>query len=232
MADFEPTDQRESLSEMERAQARMFDARAARFMAEAKVHDIEAASKQLDLDDKVRTERKKLTADEFHHVYQFSGDVSANSVNTCMRQLQTWVREADKPCDIELIFHSPGGSVIDGMALFDFIRSLQAQGHCVTTVALGMAASMAGILLQAGNTRVMGREAWVLIHEASFGASGSMGAVEDTVEWVKMIQKRILNIFAERSNLSAKAIGRRWKRKNWWLSSDDCVKYGFVDEVR
>jgi ATP-dependent protease ClpP protease subunit len=94
-----------------------------------------------------------------------------------------------------------------------------------------MAASMAGILLQAGDERVMGKETWVLLHEASFLAAGKIGEVDDTVEWVKKVQKRILAIFAGRSNLSRSQIERRWKRKDWWLSSTDCLKHGFVDKV-
>ena len=52
------------------------------------------------------------------------------------------------------------------------------------------------------------------------------------MEWVKKIQKRILNIFAERSKMTARQIERKWHRKDWWLSSDDCLRLGFVDEVK
>jgi len=69
------------------------------------------------------------------------------------------------------------------MALYDYVRGLRRQGHHVTTSSLGYAASMAGILLQVGDKRIMGAESWLLIHEGSFGAVGSVGQVEDTVEW-------------------------------------------------
>jgi ATP-dependent protease ClpP protease subunit len=95
-----------------------------------------------------------------------------------------------------------------------------------------MAASMAGILLQAGHQRIMGRESWLMIHEASFSASGKTGDVEDTVEWVKAMQERILNIFATRSKMTKSALKRKWTRKNWWISSDEALKLGFVDEIR
>ena len=55
---------------------------------------------------------------------------------------------------------------------------------------------MAGILLQAGDIRIMGAESWLMIHEISFGASGKIGEIEDTVEWVKKIQERVVKIFA------------------------------------
>ena len=138
----------------------------------------------------------------------------------------------DPGVDIEISFNSPGGEIISGMAMFDFIQELRGKGHFVTTSTRGMAASMAGILLQAGEHRVMARQSWLLIHEASFGASGSMGSVEDTVDWVKRIQKRIVQIFAERSNVTATFINKNWKRKDWWISSEEALKWGFVDAIR
>src|SRR5574341_658348 len=117
------------------------------------------------------------------------------------------------------------------MALWDFLLELRQRGHKLTTVARGYAASMAGILLQAGDERVIGPESWLLIHEASFGVVGSYGEVEDRVEWVKKIQARILDIFASRSKLSRSQIKRRWHRKDWWLDSDEALKLGFVDRI-
>ena len=229
----DPREQRESLSVKEYAEARKADAEAARYAAEARYHTALAEQEELKLRGERREEEERLLGDKYYHLYTFGGEIGENSVNTCIRQLTNWVRKAGTaPLKIEIIFHSPGGEVIAGMALFDFIRSLRSQGHHITTTAMGMAASMAGILLQAGDVRVMGREAWVLIHEIQFGAMGSMGEVEDRTEHAKRIQRRILSIFAERCNLSVRTLARRWKRKDWWLSSDECLKYGFVDEVR
>ena len=178
-----------------------------------------------------RDEADTLAEDRFHHVYQFSQQVGDGSVANCIERLSKWSRQ-DPGCDIEIIFNSPGGGVIAGMALFDFILYLRRKGHNITTLALGHAASMAGILLQAGTTRAMGSEAWLLIHEISFSAVGKIGEVEDTTEWVKRICKRVVKIFADRSKLSAAQIEKRWKRQDWWISSDDCLKWGLVDEVR
>jgi len=206
-----------------RANAKKAEAEARKTMAEAEREEISLAKDR-------RQEEEALATDKYHYVYAFTETVSSSAVERCIGQLNLWIR-TDPKCSIEIIFHSPGGEVIAGMALFDFIQRVRAGGHHVTTMALGMAASMAGILLQAGDKRVMGREAWVLIHEASFGTVGKIGEVEDMVEWVKKVQKRILDIFAARSKLTAKQIARRWKRKDWWLSSEDCLELGFVDEV-
>jgi ATP-dependent Clp protease protease subunit len=172
---------------------------------------------------------RELASDEFHHVYRFIGAVNDGSVKECINQLQTWDR-MEPDCSITLLFHSPGGDVVAGLALWDFLIELKGT-HQLTTVARGYAASMAGILLQAGHKRAMGAESWLLIHEASFGVAGSMGEVEDRVEWIKKVQGRILQIFADRSNLTKASIKRRWHRKDWWLSSDEALKHGFIDEI-
>jgi len=206
-------------------------AKAEQMLAEAEKTKLETARMRISFAKEQRAEETELATNKFYHTYVFDSMVSDQSVEKCMNQLTQWMRR-EPGCSIEIIFYSPGGGVVAGMALFDFIQRVRKGGHHVTTMALGMAASMAGILLQAGDKRVMGKEAWVLIHEASFGAQGKIGEVEDTVEWVKRVQKRILKIFAERSNLTETQIARRWKRTDWWLSSDECLKLGIVDEVQ
>ena len=95
-----------------------------------------------------------------------------------------------------------------------------------------MAASMAGILLQAGDTRWVGHQAWVMIHRAAFGAFGKTYEVEDEVEFVKRIEERILEIFTTRSKLTKQKIKRNWDRKDWWISADEALEAHLVDEVR
>jgi ATP-dependent Clp protease protease subunit len=175
--------------------------------------------------------KNELASNEHHQVYLFNSAVSEATVKLCIQRLTEWHRVyPGKP--FEIIFTSPGGAIIDGMALFDFIQFLRRNGHHITTSTLGYAASMAGILLQAGDTRAMGREAWLMIHEASFGAQGKIGEIEDTVEWVKKVQERVLGIFASRSKMSKRAIKSKWTRKDWWIDSDEALELGLVDELR
>ena len=196
---------------------------------------------EIDLAREQRKEADELAKDSHHHRYVFATAVTEASVAGCITALTAWSRQ-DPQCDIEIVFNSPGGSVVDGMALFDFIQLLRGSGHKVTTVALGMAASMAGILLQAGDVRAIGAQSWLMIHEASFGASGKTGEVEDRVEWVKRVQERILDIFADRCKTASEAtatkrlsrtqIKNRWHRKDFWVSSDEALAFGLVDEIR
>jgi len=222
------------------AQAAKLAAEAAKVEAQAETARQEAITAKAEADTAVIGATKardryeaEMAGNEHHHVYEFNSVVNTSSVKECMTKLTEWHRRAPG-CAIEIIFNSPGGEIIPGMALFDHILEMRAQGHEVTTVALGYAASMAGILLQAGSKRVAGREAWVLIHEVSSWAQGKVGDMEDEVKFLKRLQKRVLHIFAERSDgkISEQALARKWHKTDWWLDSDECLQLGIVDEIR
>jgi ATP-dependent Clp endopeptidase proteolytic subunit ClpP len=175
--------------------------------------------------------QEELAEDRFHHTYLFDTDVNAGSVKKCIRQLSTWERTTPTSMTVELVINSPGGDVVEGFALIDFITHLVQGGHTVNTTAYGMAASMGGVLLEAGQTRRMGANAVLLIHEAQFGAIGSYGEVEDRVKLVNIFHDRILDLFAERATVSRSFIKRNWNRRDWWLSAQTALKHGFVDEL-
>jgi ATP-dependent protease ClpP protease subunit len=95
-----------------------------------------------------------------------------------------------------------------------------------------MAASMAGVILQAGTTRTMGKNAFLLLHEGSMGASGDFGSVEDRVKFMKLLHEHILDLFAGRATVTKAFIRKNWNRTDWWMSSDEALKHGFVDEIK
>ena len=199
--------------------------------AETEKMQAEAGKAHLEYEKAHNNRSKELYTDEENYLYRFSKDVSHHSVQACMSKLTEWHRK-DPKCAIEIIFSSPGGSIIDGFELFDFIQELRQKGHKITTGSLGMAASMAGILLQAGDVRWIGHQAWMMIHRAAFGAIGKTYEVEDEVRLVKRIEGRILDIFTSRSNLTKIKIKRNWDRKDWWIDADEAVSLGLVDEIR
>ena len=199
--------------------------------AETEKVQSESGKSYLEYEKALGSRNKDSYTDEENHLYRFSKDVSHHSVQACMSRLTEWHRAQPK-CDIEIVFSSPGGSIIDGFELFDYIQHLRNEGHKITTGSLGMAASMAGILLQAGDVRWIGHQAWLMIHRAAFGAIGKTYEVEDEVRLVKRIEERILDIFTSRSALSKMKIQRNWDRKDWWIDADEAVTLGLVDEVR
>ena len=227
-----PAEKKANAARLE-AEAALALAEARKAAAEAEIVENNLRGELIRVNKLVEDEEARHATDENNHVYRFEGSVSGESVTKCMAKLTQWHRQ-DPECTIEVIFSSPGGSIFDGMKLFDFIVELGNAGHKTITGGIGMAASMAGILVQAGQHRYVTRENWFLIHRAAFGAMGSTYQVEDTVELIKRIEKRIIEIFTSRSGgkLTAARIKRNWERKDWWLSSDECLELGLVDEVR
>lgn len=204
---------------------------AARYEQETRTAAAIADGTEVERDKILEVRKQQLAGNLYHHTYAFTESVGDSSVSKCIARLTEWSRN-DPKCDIEIIINSPGGDVVAGFALIDFLSDLQRQGHHITTVALGMAASMAGVILQAGDKRVMGANAFLLIHEASFQAFGSYGEVEDRVNLVKLMHRKILYLFAARSSLTAVQLERKWKRRDWWIASEEALTHGLVDEVR
>lgn len=239
------------------AEARQAQANADKYTQEAEsaryqglMAKYEAEKSRKFLLDVERANARVYAQDKYNHTYRFYGVIDESAVRLAIDELTIWDR-IDPACPIELIFNSPGGSIIDGMDLFDFIQELRRKGHHVTTAARGYAASMGGILLQAGDSREVGREAYVLIHQPSAGIIGKIGDIKDEMVFLDKMCDRIVNIFASRAAIAGANgtashpltrdqiangdVSKRipgWERKDWWLDSDECLKYGLVDSVR
>ena len=216
---------------LKEVEAKLKEAEIKKMEADARKAVAEATKAELATQKAYADRQKELSADEENHLYRFDGEVSKSSVSRCMGKLTQWSR-IDPKCDIEIIFAAPGGEIISGFELFDFIQSLRNKGHKITTGSLGYAASMAGILLQAGDIRWIGHQSWMMIHRAAFGAYGKTFEIEDEVRFVRRIEERIVDIFTRRSKLTKQKVKRNWDRKDWWISADECKELELVDEIR
>jgi ATP-dependent protease ClpP protease subunit len=222
------------------AEAEKFRAEARKAEAEAAEAEHKAAVARLSFEREQEKRQREKHADAYNdHTYRFLEAVSEQSVIKCINQLDAWHRESPD-CSMTIVFDSPGGSVIPGFHLFDHILTLR-EKHEIDTITRGYAASMGGILLQAGRRRIMGANATLMLHEVSFGASGKIGDVEDSVEFAKLLWNRALDIFAERcaeaaadtatKRLSRRTLDNRSRRKNWWIPANQALAFGLVDEV-
>lgn len=162
--------------------------------------------------------------------FAFVGPVHEDSVHRLIDKLEIW-SETHPKGEIELTINSQGGSVLDGFALYDYLQALKARGHKLTTVGVGMVASMGGVLLQAGDERIMSPRCWLLIHEVQGLTAGSFSQMEDDMKFNERLQDQALDILAERSTLSRRQIKNRWKRKDWWISASEALTGGFVDNI-
>ena len=213
------------------AEADRATAEANKSQAEAELNQLAVELTTFDLESKRRMEESVLALDEFHHVFRFHAPVTDSSVEKIMDRFTHWHRISDEPLNVKLQIYSPGGGIVSGNALFDFLQEWKGYGHHLTTVSRGYAASMGGIILQAGHVRQMGKESWMLIHEGSGGAQGSVGEIEDTVEWHKKMVKRFAEILAERSTMTVKQIERKWHRTDWWLDAQEALDLKLIDEI-
>lgn len=211
--------------------AKRAEAEAAKLAAEADTARFAALTAEIGYEREALKRQKELTANEFYFRYLFSGAVDASSAQKCMDQLDYWTR-TEEPGEIEIVFFSPGGSVFAGMNLYDHIQYVRAQDWKVTTMARGYAASMGGILVQAGDVRAMGAESYLHIHEVSAGAMGKTSDIEDEVVLMKKMEARVIDIFASRSKLTKARIKNGMKRREWWIDSTEALKLGLVDEIR
>jgi ATP-dependent protease ClpP protease subunit len=247
------------------AQARMFDQQARDFDEAAKLKAAEvrqkvahalaaeygAQSMRVQTEATLRSERITLASNHMHHVYNFKSPVYEDAVDTCIAQLLVWDR-LDSECEMTVKFNSPGGSVLDGMDLFDEVHNLSLRPwdtsgkpkgtHKTVGVVRGWAASMAGILIQAFDERVIGPRATLMIHEISTWARGKVGEIEDELKFLHQLSDSVVDTFVTRSNaakeknpeisgITKEEFTENWNRREWYVSAEQALDYGFVDRI-
>ena len=135
---------------------------------------------------------------------------------------------------IRIIMSSPGGDVYRGLLVYNAIRDVQRDGTPVVVEVFGLCASMATVILQAASKRIAHRGSRFLIHEVSeFKIFSEETATEklDEAEELARINKTLVEILAERSTKNTEEIANLIKRRNYWLSANEAMSLGLVDEV-
>ena len=200
----------------ERAEARKAEIELRRAKISLKLDELRAAEVQ-------ETYAWKLNSDRSHGVFSLETSVGSSAVQLAadLRQFGRTYPEAP----ITLNIYSPGGSVMSGLVLYDTLRTLSDQGHHVTTVARGYAASMGSIIFLAGDTRLVGSECWLMIHSLSTMAIGSLHEIEDEVEFCKRMQERLNGIITSRSKVTPTMLEKKTKKTDWWVTTAEALKY-------
>jgi ATP-dependent Clp protease, protease subunit len=135
----------------------------------------------------------------------------------------------DPKRDINLYINSPGGSVTAGLAIYDTMQFVTCD---VATYCVGIAASMAAVLLTAGTKgkRYALPNSDVMLHQVSGGAQGPASDVERTVEYMFKLKKRLIGIIAHHTGKSEAQIQQDSDR-DYWITAQQAKEYGLVDEV-
>ena len=136
---------------------------------------------------------------------------------------------ADWTRDINMYINSPGGSVYAGLGVYD---TLQYVSPDVATICIGMAASMACVLLGAGTKgkRAALKHSRIMMHQPSGAIGGQASDIEITVQEIKKIKKNLYDIIANHTGKTTKQVDKDCER-DYWLTSEEAKEYGLVDEV-
>ena len=155
-------------------------------------------------------------------------EVNATTASLVVAQM-LYLEAQDPDKDIQFYINSPGGSVTDGMAIYDTMQYVKCD---VSTICVGMAASMGAFLLSAGakGKRFSLPNAEIMIHQPSAGTQGKVTDMEIDVEHFLRIKKKLNQIMAENTGKTAEEIKDASERDHW-MTADEAKEFGLVDKI-
>ena len=159
----------------------------------------------------------------------FLGDVVDDKVaNTVIAQM-LFLASEDEQQDIKLYINSPGGSVTDCLAIYDTMQYIKPK---VSTICVGMAASMGALLLCAGakGKRLALPNAQILIHQVMGGAEGQASDIKIKAEQILKIKDKLNQIMAKHTGQPIKKVEKDTDR-DYYMTTEEAVKYGIIDKI-
>jgi len=159
----------------------------------------------------------------------FIGDPVDDSVANLIIAQLLFLESEDPKKDIHMYINSPGGSVTAGLAIYDTMQHIKCD---VSTMCVGMAASMAAVLLAAGakGKRFALPHARILIHQVMGGVQGQASDIDIQAKEILKIKEILNKILAEHTGQSLERIEKDSDR-DYYMSADEAKKYGLVDKV-
>jgi ATP-dependent Clp protease protease subunit len=167
----------------------------------------------------------RLLKDRIIFLGEEVNDVSANLV---VAQL-LFLESEDPSKDIHLYINSPGGSVTAGMAIYDTMQYIKCD---VSTICLGLAASMGAFLLAGGTKgkRLALPNAEIMIHQPLGGVQGQASDIEIEAREIQKLKKELYTIIAEHSHTDYDKVWADSDR-NYWMTAEEAREYGMIDQV-
>ena len=156
------------------------------------------------------------------------GEINDDVANSVVAQM-LFLEMEDPEADIQLYINSPGGVITSGMAIYDTMRYLKCE---VSTLCIGMAASMGAFLLAAGakGKRKALPHAEIMIHQPSGGARGQATDIEIQAEQILRVKKTMNQLLAEHTGQPLRTIEKDVERDHY-MTADQALKYGLIDEI-
>ena len=156
------------------------------------------------------------------------GEIDDNVANLVVAQL-LFLESENPDKEIHLYINSPGGSISAGMAIYDTMQFIKPD---VSTLCIGMAASMGAFLLQAGakDKRFVLPNSTVMIHQPLGGFRGQASDIEIHAKYILSLRERLYTLMAQHTGRTIEEIARDSERDNF-LTATEAVEYGLVDKV-
>ena len=157
-----------------------------------------------------------------------SEEVNSTTASLIVAQL-LYLEAQDPDKAIQFYINSPGGSVTDGMAIYDTMQYIKCD---VSTICVGMAASMGAFLLSSGTKgkRLALPNAEIMIHQPSAGTQGQITDMAIHLKRLEVIKKRLNAILADNTGRSVEEITAACERDNF-MTAEEAVAYGLIDKV-
>ena len=155
-------------------------------------------------------------------------EVNATTASLVVAQL-LYLEAQDPDKDIQFYINSPGGSVTDGMAIYDTMQYIKCD---VSTICIGMAASMGAFLLSSGakGKRLALPNAEIMIHQPSAGTQGQITDMAIHLKRLEIIKKRMNHILADNTGKPLEVVTADCERDNF-RSAEEAKEYGLIDKV-
>ncbi len=155
-------------------------------------------------------------------------EVNETSASLVVAQL-LFLESENPDKDVHLYINSPGGVITAGMAIYDTMQYIKCD---VSTICVGMAASMGAFLLAGGKKgkRFALPNAEVMIHQPSGGAHGQATEIQITAEWILRTKKKMNEILAANTGNTVERIAADTERDKW-MTADEALDYGIIDKI-
>ncbi|MBE5743243.1 MAG: ATP-dependent Clp endopeptidase proteolytic subunit ClpP [Clostridiales bacterium] len=161
-------------------------------------------------------------------IIMLSGEIDDATANTIVAEL-IYLEAKDPDKDICLYINSPGGSVTAGLAIYDTMNYIKCD---VSTICIGMAASMGAFLLSSGKKgkRFALPNSEIMIHQPLGGAQGQASDIKIQADHILKIKDKLNKILSENTGKSIKQVEKDTDRDNY-LSAEDALEYGLIDKI-
>lgn len=157
-----------------------------------------------------------------------AGPVTDLNANLVIAQM-LYLASKDQKRDIKLYINSPGGSVTAGLAIYDTMQFLKCP---ISTICIGLTASMAAVILAAGSKgkRFALPNAELLLHQVAGGAQGQAADIEITAKQIVKMKEKLNKILSDHTGQPLEKVEKDTDR-DFYLSAEEAKKYGLIDEV-